>query len=97
MSNLIIYFAYKVFLDEVNTSSCLGLFKEVIIDRTLDGEVSKLVMSQLILFYMCTFLANIIDILYSGSTHLPHNKAFFNIPLYTACPPPYSPSLATCS
>ena len=31
----------KVFLDEVNTSSCLGLFKEIIVDRTLDGEVQK--------------------------------------------------------
>ena len=29
----------KVFLDEVNTSSCLGLFKEIIVDRTIDGKV----------------------------------------------------------
>ena len=29
----------QVFLDEVNTSSCLGLFKEIIVDKTLDGEV----------------------------------------------------------
>lgn len=29
----------QVFLDEVNTSSCVGLFKEVIVDRTFDGEV----------------------------------------------------------
>jgi len=28
----------QVFLDEVNTTSCLGLFKEVIVDRTLDGK-----------------------------------------------------------
>jgi hypothetical protein len=27
-----------VFLDEVNTSSCLGLFKEIIVDRNFDGE-----------------------------------------------------------
>jgi hemicentin len=27
-----------VFLDEVNTSSCLGLFKEILVDRTLDGD-----------------------------------------------------------
>ena len=33
----ILYF--KVFLDELNTSSCLGLFKELIVDRTLNGEV----------------------------------------------------------
>ena len=32
----------QVFLDEVNTSSCLGLFKEIIIDRSLDGEVIQL-------------------------------------------------------
>ena len=31
---------FQVFLDEVNTSSCLGLLKEVIADRTFDGEVS---------------------------------------------------------
>ena len=29
----------QVFLDEVNTSSCLGLFKEIILDHTFDGEV----------------------------------------------------------
>ena len=29
----------QVFLDEVNTSSCLGLFKEIIVDRTIDGKV----------------------------------------------------------
>lgn len=29
----------QVFLDEINTSSCLGLFKEVMVDKTLDGEV----------------------------------------------------------
>lgn len=29
----------QVFLDEVNTSSCLGLFKEIIVDKTLNGEV----------------------------------------------------------
>ena len=32
-------FIWQVFLDEVNTSSCLGLFKEIIVDRTFDGEV----------------------------------------------------------
>ena len=29
----------QVFLDEVNTSSCMGLFKEIILDRTFDGVV----------------------------------------------------------
>ena len=29
----------QVFLDEVNTSSCLGLFKEIILDGTFDGVV----------------------------------------------------------
>jgi len=32
-------FSYQVFLDEVNTSSCMGLFKEIIIDKTFEGEV----------------------------------------------------------
>lgn len=30
-----------MFLDEVNTSSCLGLFKEIIVDRSFDGEVAS--------------------------------------------------------
>ena len=34
-------FYMQVFLDEVNTSSCLGLFKEIIIDHTFDGEVCE--------------------------------------------------------
>ena len=29
-----------VFLDEINTASCLGLFKEIIVDKTIDGTVS---------------------------------------------------------
>ena len=29
----------QVFLDEVNTSSCPGLFKEIIVDKSFDGEV----------------------------------------------------------
>jgi len=32
---------FQLFLDEVNTSSCVGLFKEIIIDRTFDGNVSS--------------------------------------------------------
>ena len=32
----------QVLLDEVNTSSCVGLFKEIIVDRTLDGEVGEI-------------------------------------------------------
>ena len=35
----IVLYCVQVFLDEVNTSSCLGLFKEIILDRTFDGEV----------------------------------------------------------
>ena len=27
-----------VFFDEINTSSCMGLFKEILVDRTLEGE-----------------------------------------------------------
>ena len=29
----------QVFLDEVNTSSCAGLFKEILVDNSIDGEV----------------------------------------------------------
>ena len=36
---LCLLFLYQVFLDEVNTSSCMGLFKEIIIDKTFEGEV----------------------------------------------------------
>ena len=32
--------AVTVFLDEVNTASCLGLFKEIIVDKSIDGKVS---------------------------------------------------------
>ena len=35
----------QVFLDELNTSSCLGVFKEIIVDRTFDGNVSHPTMS----------------------------------------------------
>ena len=27
-------------MDEINTASCLGLFKEIITDRTIDGKVT---------------------------------------------------------
>lgn len=30
----------SVFLDEINTASCLGLFKEIIVDKSIDGTVS---------------------------------------------------------
>ena len=30
---------FQVFLDEINTSSCMGLLKEVLVDRTFFGEV----------------------------------------------------------
>ena len=33
--------AVTVFLDEVNTASCLGLFKEIIVDKSIDGKVSE--------------------------------------------------------
>ena len=29
----------QVYLDEINTSSCLGFFKEIIVDGTIDGKV----------------------------------------------------------
>ena len=31
--------AVTVFLDEVNTATCLGLFKEIIVDKSIDGKV----------------------------------------------------------
>lgn len=33
-----------VFLDEINTASCLGLIKEIIVDRSIDGTVSDSVL-----------------------------------------------------
>ena len=33
------YTVLQVFLDEINTASCLGLLKEVIVDGTFFGEV----------------------------------------------------------
>ena len=33
-------FMSQVFLDELNASTCGGLFKEIIIDRTFEGEVT---------------------------------------------------------
>ena len=39
MYNIFSMLTLQVFLDEVNTSSCLGLFKEIILDRTFDGVV----------------------------------------------------------
>jgi len=32
-------FASQIFLDELNASTCGGLFKEIIIDKTFEGEV----------------------------------------------------------
>lgn len=32
-------FFLQVFLDEINTSSCSGVFKELVVDRSLGGEV----------------------------------------------------------
>lgn len=32
----------QVFLDEINTSSCMGLLKEVLVDRTFFGQVGVL-------------------------------------------------------
>ena len=31
----------QLFLDELNASTCGGLFKEVIIDKTFEGEVTS--------------------------------------------------------
>ena len=32
----------QVFLDEINTSSCMGLLKEALVDRTFFGQVGVL-------------------------------------------------------
>ena len=45
----------QVFLDEVNTSSCVGLFKEIIVDRTFDGVVSDLLYSAVECFHFGSF------------------------------------------
>ena len=52
-----------VFLDEVNTASCLGLFKEIIVDKTIDGVVSKYVELVSFCFLSITFVIIIIIIL----------------------------------
>ena len=49
----LVCFPYKVFLDEVNTSSCMGLFKEMIIDKTFEGEV--LIINQYIKYLASTY------------------------------------------
>ena len=33
-------YIFQVFLDELNASTCGGFFKEVIIDKMFEGEVS---------------------------------------------------------
>ena len=33
------FLCVQVFLDEINTSSCLGYLKEIIADRMMDGQV----------------------------------------------------------
>ena len=43
----------QVFLDEVNTSSCLGLFKEIIVDKTMDGEVCLGDFLQCVCVFVC--------------------------------------------
>ena len=44
-------FMSQVFLDELNASTCGGLFKEMIIDRTFEGEVTANI--ALMLRYWC--------------------------------------------
>ena len=41
MSLTQLYFTFfQVFLDELNVSTCGGLFKELIIDKSFEGEVT---------------------------------------------------------
>lgn len=44
-----------VFLDEINTASCLGLFKEIIVDRSIDGTVSYNTYMNIHVYYELTF------------------------------------------
>ena len=42
--NLLVYYVntikyFQVFLDEINTVSCPGYLKEIIVDRTVNGQV----------------------------------------------------------
>ena len=46
----------QVFLDELNASTCGGLFKELIIDKSFEGEVNEMLTS---LVDICTCLCNI--------------------------------------
>lgn len=43
-------------MDEINTSSCLGFLKEIVVDRMIDGEVSVLVV-LLFLHQHCALLS----------------------------------------
>ena len=49
----------QVFLDEVNTSSCLGLFKEIIVDRSFDGNVSGFTVLQSCYVVPCNVSCNV--------------------------------------
>ena len=69
-----------MFLDEVNTSSCLGLIKEFIVDRTLDGEVS----------YHCLQRSSLID-----SDLFPFQPIPENMFVVAACNPHRGNSLAS--
>ena len=33
------FYLSKVFFDELNTSSCMGVLKEIITDRSIEGDV----------------------------------------------------------
>ena len=43
-----------MFLDEINTSSCLGLFKEIMVDRTFTGEVKCSLLTFKLFMYIGT-------------------------------------------
>ena len=66
-------FACQVFLDELNASTCGGLFKEIIIDRTFEGEVKaenvlfKSTISFIHIKFISFFLANPRERIYHSS------------------------------
>ena len=50
-----------VFMDEINTASCLGLFKEVIVDRSIDGvvrEIANTLPVRCTLYLSCAVVVN---------------------------------------
>ena len=96
----------QVFLDEVNTSSCLGLFKEIIVDRSFDGKVSGSQPSYITILYyvvlanvscvaMFTFTSCLVLQSYGNHSLLPLQPIPDNVFIVAACNPHRGNSLAS--